>query len=419
MGCVARDDDSGSGEVEWLDLDELRGSDEVISARPPRHRWPRWTPYVLGLVVVLVVILAVTNRGHRSPAAAPSATPSVSPSVSPTDLPTVARSRRRPDTDRASTSPPAAPVAVTNLRRPLLGISAPWELFGRGPSSVVRIQFAAGRITRTAVPSLGTGSGVSFVVGADRAIIWPLDLVPGYVVPDGRPAEAVAQALDNGGAIVAGPDLNHVWTQPPGEQNIRLTTLDGKPTRVSIHVPAPFGVLASDGDGYMAVQGVGGVYDARPDGLHRVTSGQPIAIGPSRWLAIECDDRARCATVVIDRSTGERRTLGTATQFAGPQLGTISADGSKAALLVGGLRDSAKLAIHVLDLNSGADHRLPLTVSEYQDFDSFVWSPDSRWLFVCDANSRLAAVDASNLRVQRLGVSLPQVSQLAIRATSR
>lgn len=414
-GPVARDDDAGSGQVEWLDLDDAHGPDEVISGPPPRHRWPRWTPFVLGLVVVLVVILAVTNRGHRSPSAARSATPSVSPS----HLPTVTRSRPPPDTDAASASPSVAPVAVTNLGHSLLGISAPWELFGRGPSSVVRIQFATGRITRTAVPGLGTGSGVTFVVGADRAIVWPLDLVPGFVVPDGRAAQEISQLQDNGGAIVAGPDLNHVWTQTPGEQNIRLSTLDGKPTGVSIRVPAEFGVLASDGDGYIAVQGVGGVYDARPDGLQRVTGGQPLAIGRTRWLAIECDDQARCATVVIDRSTGERRTLGSGTQFAGPQLGAISADGSKAALLVGGFGNSTKVTVHVLDLNSGADHRLPITVSEYQDFGSFVWSPDSRWLFVCDAHARLAAVDAGNLRVHKLGVAVPEVSQLAIRDTPR
>jgi hypothetical protein len=123
--------------------------------------------------------------------------------------------------------------------------------------------------------------------------------------------------------------------------------------------------------------------------------------------------------VVIDRSTGERRTLGSSAQFAGPQLGAISADGSKAALLIGGVGNSTKVTLHVLDLNSGVDHRLPITVSEYQDFGSFVWSPDSRWLFVCDAQARLAAIEASDLRVHNLGVALPEVSQLAVRATPR
>ncbi|MEU7779125.1 hypothetical protein [Micromonospora parva] len=53
---------------------------------------------------------------------------------------------------------------------------------------MARIDFAHGRITTTAVPALRSGGPVSFLVGPDRVVIRPLEAVPGYVVPDGKPA---------------------------------------------------------------------------------------------------------------------------------------------------------------------------------------------------------------------------------------
>src|SRR6202034_52800 len=81
------------------------------------------------------------------------------------------------------------PVVVTSIGRRLLGVRAGWEVFGRGPHSVVAISLAAGQITTTQVPELSSNSPeVAFIVGPHDAIIRSFDDAPGYVVPDGSAA---------------------------------------------------------------------------------------------------------------------------------------------------------------------------------------------------------------------------------------
>jgi hypothetical protein len=46
---------------------------------------------------------------------------------------------------------------------------------------------------------------------------------------------------------------------------------------------------------------------------------------------------------------------------------------------------------------------------------ALAWSPDSRWLFVITARGYLAAINARTQRVEGLGVTLPPVSQIAVR----
>jgi hypothetical protein len=91
---------------------------------------------------------------------------------------------------------------------------------------------------------------------------------------------------------------------------VRLISADGRPTRVSIPIPAGLSAQAvSDGAGYLLFSGTGGVYDARPGGLHRITTGSLLAAGPTGWLATDCDDDHRCVTVLIDRASGARRVV--------------------------------------------------------------------------------------------------------------
>ena len=65
----------------------------------------------------------------------------------------------------------------------LLGVRAGWELFGLGPSEVVRIQLARARITRTVFPGPQSSGPVTLLAGPYQAIVRPLDYVPGYLVP--------------------------------------------------------------------------------------------------------------------------------------------------------------------------------------------------------------------------------------------
>lgn len=389
--------------MEWLDPGQ---PDVLDSMGRPKGRWS------VGLVLVVVGLSAAvlaTMRHEGTPSASPTPT-----------APTAGRSSPAGGSTGAAAAP--HPVVVTEVGHRLWGVTADWELFGRGPGELVRIQPALGRITRTEVPELQSSGPVSFVVGADGVIIRPLDVVAGYAVPDGQPARELRGALSQHGPAFAGPDAGHVWVETDVGDNktMVLVGIDGRPTHVSIRIPGDStGFVASDGAGYLLVTSTGGVYDARPDGLRRVTVGVVLAVGPTRWLTMECDGQHRCATVVFDRVSGARRILAgagaVAVAAANASPGVISPDGSTAAVLPVGPSGTATL--HLVDLGSGADQPLAVSTDQGSFNDGILaWSPDSRRLFVAAAGGRLFAVDAHTGDVRDLGVALPPISQLAVRS---
>jgi hypothetical protein len=301
-------------------------------------------------------------------------------------------------------------------------VTGGWELFGRGDGVVVRIQVARGRITQTAVPALRSGGPVSFVVGNYGAIVRPLDRVPGYLVPDDHPARELSAPLAREGPVFPGPDPNHVWaaqSEGGGPETVGLVAPGESHPEALLPIPEGGSILAGapDGAGYLVLPGVGGSYDSRPDGLHRITTGTVLAVGPTKWLVRECGGRGGCTSVVIDRSHGARHTLGRIpldADHVGVAPGTISPDGKTAALVEG---NSPTSAVHLRDLVTGADHGLPVLIDQPNPdlTGSVVWSPDSRWLFIAAADGQLTAVDARTRHVRDLGVSLPNLSQIAIR----
>src|ERR1022692_5095392 len=120
------------------------------SLRQRRWRRPRWLAPVVMLLIaagVAVVVVVTAAPGKKHSAA------------------------HGPGTAHG-------PVTVTSVGHPLLGVRAGWELFGWGSGEVVRIQLAAGRITRTTVPPLQSTGPVTFLTGPHQVIIRPLDFVP-------------------------------------------------------------------------------------------------------------------------------------------------------------------------------------------------------------------------------------------------
>jgi hypothetical protein len=82
------------------------------------------------------------------------------------------------------------------------------------------------------------------------------------------------------------------------------------------------------------------------------------------------------------------------------------------------------LTVHLINLHTGVAEDLkvrlgvpvgdlPLGGAKEQ---SMAWSPDSRWLFVAAADGRLVAINARLGRAEHLGVTLPGIDQVAIRA---
>jgi hypothetical protein len=317
-------------------------------------------------------------------------------------------------------------VAVTEMAHRLLGVTADWQVFGYGPNQVIRIQPARGRITRTAVPPLQSNGPVFFMAGPGRVIIRPLDFVPGYLVADGHPARILSGALSNGGIVIQGPRPGTVWWQAGnGSDSISLVWLDGSTTGVHMPLPAGAWVTTSDGRGdVLASSETGVLYDVYPGGFRRFT-GALAAVGSTRWLMVDCSGagqrsagqadsgHSRCMDVVINLETGARRTLPGPPPDTAAVSGVIAPDGLVAAVF----RSSGRQwGLHLVNLVSGADQRVGVRLAHgTPGLQTLAWSPDSRWLFVVAAHGTLAAVNTRTGQVQGFGVTLPPVSQIAVR----
>ena len=374
--------------------------DEIVqfgSGRSPRARWlPRLllACVVLAAAVVLVV-RGVADHGH--------------PGV------------------HASTPARLPPLRVTTTGRRLLGVTAAWELFVRGPDDLVRIQLATGRVMSTFVPPLDSGNpNVAFVIGAHEAIIKSADYEPGYVVPDGRQARQLAASLEYGGTMIEGPaGTQAFWlaSVSPAASMLTLTTLTGQHVGPVIRFP-PGGpqlvaTAVSDGRGdVLMTSGNAITYDAGP-GWSRPLPGMIMAVGPATWLVMTCGmSYRRCREEVIDSASGARRLLpghvsAEPAAFLWPPLGVIAPDGSAAAV-VGNERDG-RLPVQLVNLQTGRIRDVQVALGSNASDESMVWSPDSRWLFVAAAGGQLVVINARTGRRADLGVQLPPVDQVAIR----
>ena len=368
----------GMAPDERVDIMEFGGS-------PGRRRWLRWLPPVVLVAAVAALVVHGTHRAAPPPAA------SASPTV----------------------GAPSPDPSTTDVARPLLGATGGWELFGRGPSGVVRVEPAHGRVTRTAVPPLDSSGPVSFVAGPDWTIVRPLDFVPGYLVPDGQRARRLTGALSQGGVALPSTDPAKVWMANGVNDYTTMTLVDltGKPGSSPIGFDAGLGI-EPDGAGNALLIGSTGVYAAGPDGVRRVTTGTLLAIGPGRWLLRECADPNRCEAILVDSRTGARRAVGEAPDPPAGPPGSITPDGATAALFH---RGTAGMSVHLIDLASGTDRVLEVPVDQPYD-GGLAWSPEGRWLFVAGADGRLYPVEAATGQVHDLGVPLPPLEQLAVRA---
>jgi hypothetical protein len=400
-GAVARHDPASS-DMGWIDPD-LPDADDLVEMRG--GRWRGW--HILGLVAAVLAagtsLVIRNNADHPKNAARQPAAPFQS--VTP--------------------NPPVPAVQTTTLGGPLLRVPESWELFARGPGVMVRVQLAAGAITRTFV-SQPYSRGVSFVVGPDRAIIRPLDSVPGYEVRDGKSAHDLSGVFGSGGVALPGPDRGHLWVETGAGRSASMTLVgfDGRRTRTAIPIPlGPRDVdfASADGAGYLLFRLTGGVYRATPDGLLRVTAGHVLAAGPTRWLTLECDARQHCTPTVIDRATGHRHILPASMSRYLPGGGVISPDGRTAALFRAEIF-TGDLAVHLIDLATGADRATGVTLTPPSDTldpqGPLVWSPDSRWLFAADSREQLTVIDKRTDRVHFLGVGVTGVRQVAFRTAS-
>jgi hypothetical protein len=387
---MARDAD----EVEWLDAEP--------PPEPPPHL-PRGVRYaLLGAAVVAVALVLMLTSHHTKRAAAPTKPDSTSSTSVPTGLPT--------------SNVPLGPLpSLISLGHPLLKVPPTWELIARGDDAVYQIQLATGRIARVPAPISG-GEAVSLLVGPHEVVVRPWDCVNGvngYLIRDGQAASALRGMLANCGVALPGPQPGQAWVHNNDRRDPRMVLVDlsGRPTGVSMSAQNSNEV--PDGVGYLLVTLVGGVYDARPDGLHRITTGRVLATGPTGYLVEECDDRHACTMNVIGRRGGTHRVLGPAP--ARLSSGVISPDDGLAALGTQPVTDTDTVVLHLIDLGSGTDHATPVMLSARQDpVSAMAWSPYGQWLFVADATGDIVAVDRAG-HTRALKTPLPPIDQVTIR----
>jgi hypothetical protein len=284
------------------------------------------------------------------------------------------------------------------------------DLFARSGDTVLRIELATGRITTTKT-QLEINGPVSVVPTRHAVLLIGGDPGPALVVPDGRrPRPVAGLAPENGGVVLPGPDLDHVWRVSYVSPQAELVGADGEPTGVTVQHGD-----SSDGRGGLLTHLAGGTYLVRPgQPLQRVTSGALLAVGSTRWLTEECDDQHRCTLDVVDRATGEHHVL-KPTSDTGDSPGVISPDGAVAAIVhLDG--DQATARLQLVDLATGTV-RNSLSLSRDSDYGSSpaVWTPDSRWLLTADNTGRIVAIDRAG-HVRPLTNSDTFVTQLALRA---
>jgi hypothetical protein len=325
---------------------------------------------------------------------------------------------------RPSPAPPAPPpVTTTDVGRSILGIRAGWDLFALQQRALVSVQFASGRITRTALPPPEGDGIVSVIPDPAAVLIRPLDNVPGYVVPDGQPARQLTGFLARGALLLPGPSPVEVWAV--GETGpISLVGADGRQQVARLAAePAQFPPQSAMADGrgnVLIFDNAGDLYDAGP-GLLRPVGALVVAVGPRSWLGQSCGQGAGCHDVVINAATGASRVLPgsplAVINLPWPeQAGAVAPDGSMVAVIAESRADAAVLDL--VNLGSGAVTPVGVPVTVAASSQTIAWSPDSRWLFVVTAHGTLAAVDARTGQVHDLGLGLSGLSQIVIRPAS-
>ncbi len=368
----------------WPDPGPPGQADEVAfgSPQPGRRRpgWPRWPLVLAGAAAIGVAVVLAVGRHPAQPQAA---------------------------------------VTVSEAGHRLLGVRAGWELVGFGPGHAVRVQLARGRVTQTILPALQSGGPVSFVAGPTQMIIRPWDFAPGYVVPDGAPARQLTGALGHGEAALPGPRPDEVWVQN-NSMILALARLDGRAIGRFIRLPAGGRWLASaNGRGGVLLSGVGEVYDVWPGGARHI-GGMLAAVGPTRWLTVNCYRPHRCTDVVTDPARGTQRQLGgpPVMSVSASSPGAVAPDGGTAAVFR--VTAGGQTSLHLLNLATGSDQQVAVPLAQpAAGPGTLAWSPDSRWLFVITAHGGLAVVNSRTRQVEGLGVRLPWLSQIAIRNAPR
>jgi hypothetical protein len=303
---------------------------------------------------------------------------------------------------------PSLPT-TSNARTAVLDMGLPSDshvvLFAHTfePNAVVRIEVDQGRVVTTPVGPVTSTAPAFLAVGPSVAVVRPYDHVAGYVVADTGAVTPPSGLLDEGTFMTCSDGRrDRVWLARETLQQVDFTGL--LRAQISSREQRPM-ALGCDGAGEMLYRSGTATLVTGDGPPSLVTSNTVVAAGPRTFVLHDCGAAALCALTVVDRPTGERRSLTVGFEVATPRsqpvqpdgrIGSISPDGHTAVLF-----NAEREAIFV-DLASGTGQGISSIAG---DFQSFVWSPDSRYLFWITGNNKLFAFDRDTRDFLPLGIS--------------
>lgn len=381
----------------------------MTGAQPVRQQ--AWWWLVLMTVMTLVVVGGVLAVRQLTSPAPPPPTVSTPPSTSSTPTPVL------PPPTASSPPSPVDPRVTRPAAGPLLPGIGTGDVFVQTATAIYRVELATGQVTRTSTPELTQFS--SFVAGRGWVVFKTVDNDTGVVVRNGKPAVPLPPALRPNGRVYLTPD-DDLWLLPEDSTaGARVATrVDINGRRVgpdTIRLDDELGPSGSDLAGYLMTTNTGGFYQVAPSGVHRLGTGQLLAVGPRQILSWDCDERARCNAYLLQRTTGRRTVLpklhvpllnlarGTSLDDASAYDGTLSPDGRTAALALPGSQTSQPWPLAVIDLATGRTMVLPGSITDSNSNAQYAWTANSRYLLAI-TDHQLRAYDTETNSTQDLSI---------------
>ena len=373
--------------LEPIPGDPDAGRDAIVLGASGANRWR--TIAVAGAAVAIVAAVALVGRNGGGAAAPPTTVPPT------TEAPT-----------STSRTPRLASASYTEDRAFLnfLGVLSGVRLYGVvDDGSIVRIDLDSGTVGQRRLGRDDRGhrpqaifarTGGAVIVAPDRAVS----------VGDGADGVITFLAAQDTEVFPAST-ATEVWlvhtVGPVGRIAERRMVRNGAVNGTIQDLPSGE-VLGDDGTGALLIQIGAGVYRATEGGgAPEPLSADPLVAWSAAALIEQRCDGNECGWDRVDRTSGERRSLGPA-PWGGSVLGAeLSPDATQLAY-VGGIGGPTSPSVEVLDLATGQrtvlDHAVTLT--RIPPSNGLVWSADGQWLFW--------VTDRGTLRAWQRGADRPQ-----------
>ncbi len=176
-----------------------------------------------------------------------------------------------------------------------------------------------------------------------------------FVRVDGTVDRITVRLPSNGRAGAPGFGVWLYSRLDPLAQTFSLVTANGE-TALTLTLPPGAQNFVPDGDGIVFMSG-SGTYRVDALGIHRIATGELIALSDRYLVTKDCDASYVCAVVRTDRASGQADVIGPPPAGITPsyQSGTVSPDGNFVAILVFGYNEPPTERIYDLGTNTIQD----------------------------------------------------------------